>query len=331
MSARLRLIDPCCPKPYASEADLAGLGGTEATALRITKALAPTVDIAVEQAARLTEYHTAGLTFRALDLTSKSDATTIVINSWKVALTVARRNPNARVAVWQHVVPGRHNRILAKELMQANIALICVSRSLARRLAQMLDAPVKTAVVYNPVADDLRPDHTPRDPDLLLFASAPHKALDQVLAAFSTLRLSVPSLRLEVADPGYLAWPVGELPAGVVHLGRLSNQEVVAKMRTALCLFYPQTRFAETFGLVIAEANAVGMPALLHRGLGANNEVASDPTQCIDGSNPDEIARRITAWRARPPIVTMNPDFRMSSVLTAWQRLLQTAPHPALT
>lgn len=61
-------------------------------------------------------------------------------------------------------------------------------------------------------------------------------------------------------------------------------------MRSALCLFYPQTSFAESFGLVIAEANAVGTPALLHAGLGANEEFASSTEQCVDGSDPEAVA-----------------------------------------
>ena len=331
MTHSIRLIDPCAPRDYADEADLAGLGGTEATVLRVVSGLGRQVPIIVEQAARQMPTRRGPLAFVPMDLAKRSDDLTIVINSWKVALTVAKRNPNARVCVWQHVVPGRHNRVMADDLVAAGITLLCVSDSLRKTLAQMLQAAVKMQVIYNPISDDLHPEATPRDPDLLIFASAPHKGLDQVLRAFVTLRQTIPALRLELADPGYLSWPVGDLPAGVSHLGVLQHAQVVARMRTALCLFYPQQRFAETFGLVIAEANAVGTPALLHRGLGANDEVASDASQCIDGSDPSQIADRVHAWRAHRPLVRVNPAFRLSQVLSTWQTLLIPAPVPAFS
>ena len=322
----LRLIDPCAPRAYATTADLAGLGGTEATVLRIVAGLAPLASVTVEQSARKLPVRQGSVAFEPMDLSVRSEALTIVINSWKVALTVARRNPGARVYVWQHVVPGRHNRAMAADLSAAGITLLCVSGSLRNTVSGMLDAPVRSRVLYNPISDDLHPDRTPRDRDLLIFASAPHKGLDQVLQAFCALRQKIPSLKLELADPGYLAWPVGDLPHGVVRLGSLSHAQAIARMRAALCLFYPQQRFAETFGLVIAEANAVGTPALLHCGLGANDEVASDKTQCIDGSDPDEIAERIQAWRTDPPQVRANPEFRLRHVLSEWGHLLSGAP-----
>lgn len=320
------MIDPCAPRPYAQPADLVGLGGTEATVLRLLAALATDATITVEQAARSLPQRIGGVTFAPMDLAARSDSLTIVINSWKVALCLAKRNPGARVCVWQHVVPGRHNRAMAADLVASGITLLCVSDSLRRTLARMLDAPVVMQVMHNPIRDDLRPDATPHDPDLLFFASAPHKGLDNVLASFSTLRQTVPALRLELADPGYLAWPVGPLPDGVTRLGSLTQAEVIGRMRQALCLFYPQQRFAETFGLVIAEANAVGTPALLHRGLGANDEVASAPSQCIDGSDPSQIAERIAEWRARRPLVTVNPAFRLNHVATLWRQFMAQKP-----
>lgn len=331
MQPALRLIDPCAPRAYADAADLAGLGGTEATVLRIVAALARHASITVEQAARQMPTRQGQVAFVPMDLAARSDNLTIVINSWKVALAVARRNPGARVCVWQHVVPGRHNRVMAADLVAAGITLLCVSDSLRRTLTRMLDAPVRMQVLHNPISDDLHPDGTPHDPDLLVFTSAPHKGLDQVLAAFTTLRQTIPTLRLELADPGYLIWPVGDLPAGVTRLGSLPHAQVISRMRQALCLFYPQQRFAETFGLVIAEANAVGTPALLHGGLGANDEVASDPSQCIDGGDPTQIADRISAWRAHRPLVRANPAFRLCRVVADWQALLTATPAAAFS
>ena len=324
MAPHLRFVDTCAPGPYADANDLAGLGGTEATQLRIVGGLAPTTTITVEQAARTDRVERNGVDFAPADLTARFGDTIIVINSWKVALALARRNPAARDCVWQHVVPGRHNPVPGGDLAGTGIAIPGVSSSLCAMIAAMLDAPVDMHVLHNPVEDALLPDCALRHPDLLVFASARHKGLDQVLMAFSALRARIPALRLELGDPGYLVWPLGELPPGVTRLGCLTHPDGIAKMRQALCLLYPQQRFAETFGLVIAEASAAGTPALLHRGPGANDEVASGPDQCIDATRPDQIADRIITWRESRPQVRMLPEFRLSHVVSRWQRMLHT-------
>ncbi|MDT8855728.1 glycosyltransferase [Paracoccaceae bacterium Fryx2] len=322
MRTELRFIDPCAPHAYARDADLRGLGGTEATLLRIAVALAGNGAVTVEQAARHSPAMRGEIAFLPMDLTRQAGSTIIVINSWKVALICARRNPGARIWVWQHVFPGRHNRVLAPDMAAAGIGIICVSESHAAMVRALLGGQVEVLAIPNPIADDLHPDATPRDPDLLFFASSPHKGLDQVLAAFATLRETLPGLRLELADPGYLVCDSGVMPPGVVVLGTLSRAEVIARMRRALCLFYPQWRFEETFGLVIAEANAVGCPALVHRGLGANDEVTWDASQRIDATSPHQIAARIAAWRSAPPLVSLWPRFRFSAVLAQWVALL---------
>lgn len=319
----LRIVDPCAPRAYADPARLHRLGGTEATVLHVARALAGDVEVSVEQAARLTTRIEGGVRFRPMDLATVSGGTVLVINAWNVALTCRRYDPRARILVWQHVVPGDDLRPMVADLVAAEIGIVCVSHALAATLRQFEGGSrLAISVVPNPIADDLHPDATPRDPDLLFFASSPKKGLDQVVAAFTTLRGRIPGLRLEVADPGYLTWENGNMPTGVTVLGTLPHAAVIRKMRQALCLFYPQTRFAETFGLVIAEANAVGCPALVHRGLGANDEVASDASQCIDGSDPQMIEDRIVTWRGTPPAVTLNPRFRFSAVMRDWRALL---------
>ena len=323
MSHHLRIVDPCAPRAYSDLANLHRLGGTEATLLRIARALSGEMEVTVEQAARRTAEISGDIRFLPMDLAKATGGTILVINSWKVALICRRHNPQARILVWQHVVPGQHQRKMVGDLADAGIEIVCVSHALGGILRRVEGGQrLAISVVANPIADDLHPDGTPRDPDLLFFASSPHKGLDQVAAAFATLRAAMPTLRLEVADPGYLNWGTDAMPEGVTMLGTLSQAAVIEKMRQSLCLFYPQTRFAETFGLVIAEANAVGCPVLVHRGLGANDEVASDPGQCIDGSDARMIEARIADWRRTPPAVTLDPQFRFSSVMAGWRRVL---------
>lgn len=322
MSMHLRFIDPCAPRAYSDLDDMHGLGGTESTLIRIATDLGRDITVTVEQAARQDAESRTGIDFLPLNLKRAAGDVIVVVNSWKAALVSRKHNPTAQIFVWQHVIPGKHNRVMGRDLAAAGIEILCVSQSHAMMVSSFLSGQVRVTAVPNPISDTLQPDATMRDPDLLFFASSPHKGLDQVAAAFATLRKSIPSLRLEIADPGYLAWDNGTMPEGAESLGTLTHNQVIAKMRQALCIFYPQSRFVETFGLVIAEANAVGCPALVQWGLGANNEVTSTPDQCIDASNPSEILDRIVAWRHRPPVVMLHSHFRQSAIVERWHRLL---------
>ena len=321
------IVDPCCAAGYTPAALAAGgLGGTEATVLRVTAALAPHARIIHFQQGRDNEEMTvAGRMAPFANGFLPGAATTfVVINSWKVACKLRKRHPTARILLWLHIHPGRHNRPMATALVAADIEVICVSQSHATQLNAFLDndAPPRIGHIYNPIADDLAPDATLRDPDRLLFASSPHKGLVQVFAQFRAARAEIPGLTLAVADPGYLAWDTGPVPDGVIFLGTLPHHALIAEMRRALCLFYPQTTFAETFGLVMAEANAVGLPVLVHHDLGANAEVAGDLAQLVDGTDTVEVINRLRQWRTQRPEVCGNPAFRLETVVQRWAELL---------
>jgi glycosyltransferase involved in cell wall biosynthesis len=185
------------------------------------------------------------------------------------------------------------------------------------------------------VDDALTPDRTRVDPDKLVFFSSPHKGLDEVLEAFAHVRRQRPAARLFIADPG--CWTDGQAspPEGVVPLGALPHRAVIRHVREAFCAFHPQAQVAEAFGLVFAEANAVGTPVLAHP-LGAAEEVldeqVSDRTQLLDARDPEAAARRLAQWweNGRPSVASQ-PQFRLSRVLDGWERLLGvrsgTRPH----
>ncbi|MFN4100647.1 MAG: glycosyltransferase [Pararhodobacter sp.] len=339
MRRRLAIVDVQAPRAYSgAPGELSRLGGTEATVTRIAEGLVATQSVDVFQAARNQCQRVNGvayLPFSAGQPLAGNPHEIIVINAWKVAVRLRRHHPALRIWVWLHVYPGRHNRAMGAALVKADIGVICVSRSHAERLAAFLPGPLpRITHIFNPIPDALAPDSTSRDPDRLLFASSPHKGLDEIFTLFAQLRQRWPALCLAVADPGYLHWPTGAPPEGVVFLGRLDPPALMDQMRRSLCLFYPQTRFAETFGLVIAEANAVGCPALVHRGLGANDEICSTIDQGVDGTDIDAIAARLLRWRGTAPVVTARPEFRQSAVLADWGRLLSgrwpVCPQPTI-
>ncbi|WP_323764764.1 glycosyltransferase [Marinovum sp.] len=321
-------VDPCAPRPYTTQASsLAGLGGTEMTLAALAGELSRRVGVEVRQSARRGRIHESHVRFAPFDVNDRIAAPVIVvINSYKVALKLARTHPEARIFLWLHVVPGKHCRKMGRLLHDAGVTVVCVSQAHADILRCYLHAPLpRLEVVYNMIPDMLRPDDTPRDLDRLFFASAPHKGLDQVYEAFAEMRRRIATLTLCVADPGYLRWDSGRVPEGVTVLGRLDRQRVWHHMRRSLCLFYPQRRFAETFGIVLAEANAVGCPVLVQQGLGANDEVVSTADQCIDSTDMDLLEARLRTWRETPPDITGRRDFRLSMVTERWLSLLEAA------
>jgi glycosyltransferase involved in cell wall biosynthesis len=327
VAPRIAIVDPMCQSGYGPETLAAGaLGGTEATVIRVATALAGRFDIAHYQKGRDSSSHTAMGWAYPLDLSRVAGASVvIVINAWKVALRLRKAMPGTPILLWLHVFPGRHNRRMGEALARAGITVVCVSRTHAERLQAFLPGPElpRISFVHNPVDDALVPDGTPRQENLLLFASSPHKGLAEVFARFEALRSRMPDLVLALADPGYLSWDAGRPPEGVCYLGKLTHAGVVRQMRKSLCLFYPQSQFHETFGLVMAEANAVGTPVLVQRGLGANDEVVRDPDQRIDSTDIDMMHRRLVEWRARRPRVSLDPAFRLDRVADAWTDLLQ--------
>lgn len=327
---RIAFVDPCCAGGYdLPDLETGGLGGTEASVLRIATALRDNFDVIHFQKDRLTACWSEAGELKALaDAYRKPEADAyIVINRWKVALKLRKLYPYAPIFLWLHIYPGRHNRKMGVALKDADVTLICVSQTHAGVVGEFLGSRnlPKITALYNPIADDLQPDETPRDRNCLLFASSPHKGLAEIFGQFTALRRSLPHLTLAIADPGYLSWEVGAVPAGVAFLGSLSHTALVKQMRRSLCLFYPQTSFAETFGLVIAEANAVGTPALVHAGLGANDEVSCSLEQLVDGHDPAQIFARITKWQQSPPKIEGKIAFRLSDVADAWTRLLSRA------
>lgn len=331
VSAALAIVDPCSAAGYdLSDLETGGLGGTEATVLRVATALGSRFEITQYQNGRSLRQRSEAGQLRPLQELESADepAALIVINRWKVAIKLRKQYPETPIFLWLHVYPGRHNRKMGAAIKAADITVICVSNTHARELAGFLGAedvpPIR--VIYNPLDDTLEPDATRRDPDRLLFASSPHKGLAEVFRQFTALRRDLPTLTLAVADPGYLRWDTGPVPDGAVFLGALSHRALIRQMRRALCLFYPQTTFAETFGLVLAEANAVGTPVLVHNGLGANAEIVADATQRVDGHDPAQILARIRAWRHAPPQVTANPAFRLGRVVKDWAQMLEHAP-----
>jgi glycosyltransferase involved in cell wall biosynthesis len=176
--------------------------------------------------------------------------------------------------------------------------------------------------IYNPIDDGLLPFPNQQiDKNKLVFFSSPHKGLKHALPLFKNLRTHWnKDFKLYVANPGYLVEDWGQ-HEGVINLGPLSHQEALKHVRESLCVFYPNFIFPETFGLVIAEANAVGVPVLTHP-RGAIPEVISGHWQMTDCRIPKQVIDKVMAWYKEPPRTEGRTDFRLTVVLERWKKVL---------
>ena len=313
-------LDQTCFKPYSPETlRTQGLNGTEATVVRVAERLSQWYAVLVAQHNRTDDlvgkFGAVYLSMGGLDRAAATRPPDIVvtIRKPKEVLNAHRRFPTARLILWMHHIPTRHYRRHRAMLVRRRCTVVMVSEFAKAELTQCLRSPWLGPIgqlidrafprplprierIYEAIDDDLEPDQTAIDADKLVFFSSPHKGLDQVLLAFQAVRQRRPSARLYVANPGYLAdMALDPNLQGVTILGSLPQQEVLRHVRQAFCVFYPQTTFPEAFGLVFAEANAVGTPVMAHP-LGAAAEVLCNSEQLVDSSDPQRVADALMRW-----------------------------------
>ncbi len=327
-------FDPNCQTPYSTQTlREAALGGTEASVARIAEALGAQVmqhNRSVAEGRFLPPGDAAGIEHL------------IILKDARAVRGICERFPGARVYLWVHDLlrpgskRGRRLAASAATLAELDVTLVCVSDFQRRQAEATLRGAgvaagagtgtgtgigagtgtgtgkrVRTVTIYNPVDDALTPNGAAIDPTKLVFFSSPNKGLALTLDAFQAARRTMPDLRLRVGSPGYKSLRRAGMQRvdgkvdGVEWLGPLPHARILAEVRTALCVFYPNFELPETFGLVLAEAKAVGTPVLTHD-CGAAAEVLADPRQVLPitpGVRLYERAARCLPNRARPYLV----------------------------
>lgn len=316
------------------------IGGSEATLVRVACGLGMGFAVDVVQKARTVLHEGGGVRWHpwdALDRLAAQVDTIVVQRHDALALPLRRRNRRARIVLWLHDsidlarAPAGTVRAELRALTFAalKVTRVCVSPFHAANFRAALDLgrlapalfPPDIHVICNPVIAHLPDPRPPLDRDKLVYCSAPTGRLPMVLDAFAAVRAAIPSMRLHVASPAYDVADAADAPEGVTFLGALSQARLHAELSDALCLFYPQWKVAEAFGLVFAEAHALGTPALAHD-FGAAVDLLS-PEERLDARDLPAVVARIKAWRdgARPQVAA-NPAFALDAVLDQWRALL---------
>jgi glycosyltransferase involved in cell wall biosynthesis len=327
--ARILIVDTVCPTPYDSTTIKdKGLGGTEATVIRVAEELGKRHEVHVMQHVR-----------KEVSLSGRAAYAPIIpkiLERQKWDAIIALRDANAlgwiRVLnkaplfLWCHDISTPDFTRQYRLIRGTGATIVTVSDYHKTQTIEAFKAMTETVPfirrVYNPIDQELNPNDTPIDKNKLVFFSSPHKGLEYTVEVFKNARSFLPELRLYIANPGYLPSYAAECD-GIINLGSLPHAQVVDEVRSALCVFYPNTVFPETFGLVFAEANAVGTPVLAHT-MGAAHEVLSASNPPFDCRQPRTVIDKLISWHGmNRPVVQAKDEFRIKEVGQAWERLLK--------
>lgn len=313
---RIAFVDPRCPFA-AGPADLAArpLGGTESSMILLAETLAGLGHaVTVAQAGRAVRVAGAA-EYVAMPLTGRWDAI-ILRDDPALAPALASQGP---VWLWRHDFAKDDADALAR--LAPDVPIVGVSAHHAATLRR--DVPgARVAFIHNPV-QVFDPGPVAVDPTRLVFAASPHKHRWQALNLFADLAQQLPDLCLVLAHPGYK--PEAEAWGPNVTLaGALARPALHRLLKGSLALFHA-TDFPETFGLLLAEANALGIPVIAPP-VGAALEIVGDPRQVAQLGDAEALTARIRDWqqggRPRP---TADPRFSPERVARAWLMLLESA------
>ncbi|HSN70818.1 MAG TPA: glycosyltransferase family 4 protein [Steroidobacteraceae bacterium] len=346
---RILFCDPVASSPY-DERVMAerGLGGTEATVVRVAGELSKRHEVVVAQSARTSPETGGRVRYVPLDGEDMGvDATpdcVIAVRKPLLVTQAATRFPDARFVLWLHNWQRPELLYWRADLVRTRCRIVTVSDAHRRHTDSLVNGATARALatltrtarripierIYNPIDPQLRADATRFDPDKLIFFSAPYKGLAQILTTFREVRRAIPGLQLCIAgrdvatlrsDPTLSANALDQ--PGVTVLGRLPQREVLRHVRESLCVFYPQNRYPETFGLVLAEANAVGTPVLAHD-FGSAREILGGAEQLVPATDVEQIVAKLMQWRlGKRPVLEPRRDFDLYAIAAAWERLLQ--------
>ncbi len=337
---QILFYDPMTPYAYDATMPLTqALGGTEATVIRVAESLKKHHSVAVAQQCRSQDNLSdkSGVHYLSFEAAQqlKPDVV-ILLRQYRKLEEVAQCFPKAKRYLWLHNMPSRELYAAREALIQHRYQVLAVSRfhrtAIDKRLQgkwfqRLLSLPhsrkrqsLPIEVIYNPIDDALRPDATPVQANRLLFMSSPHKGLAETLRLFTAIQQEFPEYELLIANPGYNNMALS-LPKQARFLGALPHPQIIQELRQAFCVFYPQAVRVETFGLVYAEANAVGTPVLAHDA-GAAREVLSHAGQLVNGRSLFSVLDKLAEWREKRPQLQGKEEFRLNRISQRWLRLL---------
>lgn len=222
--------------------------------------------------------------------------------------------------VWLHDLAAPEMKAWIPLLKEHEATIVGVSKWHKQNIKDNLDYNLVT-YAYNPLPDEVYKSQEPRkiNKNLMVWASSPHKGLDKALGIFKRIHETLPNLRLLVYNPGYIKGEVIINP-GVLYYGPTAARNVWHNIRNSLCVFYP-SEFKETFGLVAAEANALGVPLVGYRA-GALPEIVNGDDQLLGINDENAVCTLVEKWyNESPPDTYGRIEFHTPNVVNHWLKI----------
>ncbi len=333
MKKNIVFVDSTYPRSYdSSSIESQALGGTEASVIRTAKILSKKHHVTVLQKFRdNTIKESDSLIFAPLSIIDKIEADVIVVlRKYPVALDLSKQFQNAAIFLWIHTYKNREYVFKRFGLAHSGIAIICNSLTHKTHTDRMINGGFLGSIAslfwpkipvnycYNPIP---RPESIDQIKNInkLVFFSSPNKGLKQVLKCFQFVNKKMPDLRLFIANPGYKKEKILDVDNTVV-LGSLPHKEMMRHVQQSLCVFYTQSSFAETFGLIYAEANAYNVPVVAHD-IGSAREILHEKNTLVDVNDFEQVTQLILSWQKQYPQVSYNLNFSEDSIFSQWQNL----------
>ena len=231
---------------------------------------------------------------------------------------------DAKKYVWCHDLGHDAMKDWIGKLKIHDVTVVAVSRWHRQNLKKYLDNYEKTTYIYNPVPTNIFIDQdkrVPYDKNLLVWCASPHKGLGKAIELFRKLRNERPKLQLIIFNPGYYELDTITEPGTAVY-GPTNCQLLWTQMSRSLCVFYP-CEWDETFGLIAAEANAMGVPIATYR-RGALKEIVSSDNQMVEQDDEQAFMDMVLKWNTegRPNNIYGQEEFKLDSVIMDWVRML---------
>jgi glycosyltransferase involved in cell wall biosynthesis len=330
--------DTTHPKPYDFD-DLAAhaMGGTESSLLRTAKILASNnhqVSVFQQHRAHCSQQHQ--IQFIGPNQLSQFDSPdhVVILRKYPQLINFQKQFPKAKFHLWIHTYKNWEYVLKRGLRLKQPWQLICnsnthaqhcdkiLNKSLWGKIYNLFKPPISIKTCYNPIPKPDSIELTPeRDLNKLLFLSAPNKGLKQVLKTFQQINRHLKDLQLYIANPGYREDHPEDIP-NVHYLGALPPNQVQFHIATSLCVFYPQNTFAETFGLIYAEANALGTPVLAHD-IGAAREILHPNNELINAVDNYQITKTLVQWQRELPQVSYREAFNQNEIYQQWYKALE--------
>lgn len=327
------IFDFTCPKPYTEKTlELEAMGGTEASTIRLIRNLKKHYNIIVVQHNRAEELIESGVTYKTGDRETWPDTiyASITLRTGKLYPYLTDRYKGVKHIVWWHDLFGVYSKEDLAILNNTKAINVFVSRWHKGNFIDAVNAfnhsyiYPKMYFIYNivePYCYELGKENIVKK-NQFCYISSPHKGIEFALERFKQLTdEQFKGYELIVANPGY--YKDKEIRhTGVKVLGNVPHKELMRHVAESKLLLFPNTVFPETFGLVMAEANAVGTPCIVHP-IGAQAEVVNDREQMVDCKDLTKFIKQVKLIVDNGYRGKANLEFTEENIVNKWINILE--------